>query len=170
MQAFRSVLDDCNLIDLGFEGQKYTWCNRRYEYGVVSERLDRFVATPSWKACFPLSRVVHGVAASSDHLPIIFVPSTADNEYRHKLFRFEAMWVEDDECGEVISRCWQGTHENRPIGSIIDRLSICSKGLEAWNKQKFGHVKQQIKRARESLQRLQLAEPSSITREEMMKA
>ncbi|XP_042972796.1 uncharacterized protein LOC122304603 [Carya illinoinensis] len=141
MQAFRSVLDDCNLIDLGFKGQKYTWCNRRYEDGVVSERLDRFVATPNWKACFPLSRVVHGVAASSDHLPIILVPSSADNEYRHKLFRLEAMWVEDDECGDVISRCWQGTHENRPIGSIIDRLSICSKGLEAWNRQKFGHVK-----------------------------
>ncbi|XP_042988698.1 uncharacterized protein LOC122316231 [Carya illinoinensis] len=113
---------------------------------------------------------MHGVAASSDHLPIILVPSTTYNEYRNKLFRFEAMWVEDDECGDVISRCWQGTNENRPIGSIIDRLSICSRGLEAWNKQKFGHVKQQIKRAQESLQSLQLAEPSSISREEMMKA
>ncbi|XP_042974662.1 uncharacterized protein LOC122306298 [Carya illinoinensis] len=77
--------------------------------------------------------------AYSDHLPIILIPSSSHNRYRQKLFRFEAMWVEDDECGDVISRCWNGATDNRPMDSFIDRLRICSRGLETWNKMKFGH-------------------------------
>ncbi|XP_042952265.1 uncharacterized protein LOC122289326 [Carya illinoinensis] len=170
MQAFRNVLDECNLVDLGYEGPRYTWCNRRYEHGVVSERLDSYVANHSWRTCFPSSRVVHGFTAYSDHLPIILIPSSSHNRYQQKLFRFEAMWVEDDECGDVISRCWNGATDNRPMDSFIDRLRICSRGLEAWNKMKFGHVEKQIIKARESLQRLQHADPSSISREELMQA
>ena len=29
MQAFRNVLDDCGLVDLGFHGFPFTWCNNR---------------------------------------------------------------------------------------------------------------------------------------------
>ena len=36
MQAFRDVLDDCGLIDLGFTGEPFTW-----KRGRIRERLDR---------------------------------------------------------------------------------------------------------------------------------
>ena len=44
MNAFREVLDDYHLFDLGFRGLKYTWSSRRQNQQVISERLDRFVA------------------------------------------------------------------------------------------------------------------------------
>jgi hypothetical protein len=30
MQAFRDVIDECKLRDIGFLGPKFTWCNRRH--------------------------------------------------------------------------------------------------------------------------------------------
>ena len=30
MQAFRNALDACDLLDLGFSGPSFTWCNERF--------------------------------------------------------------------------------------------------------------------------------------------
>ena len=47
MQLFREVIDECGLLDLGFEGPKYTW-SRNFENGSsIWERLDRCLATSS---------------------------------------------------------------------------------------------------------------------------
>jgi hypothetical protein len=35
MEAFQHALDDCNLLDLGFIGPKYTWCNGRMATGIT---------------------------------------------------------------------------------------------------------------------------------------
>lgn len=41
MQAFRDVLDCCALQDLHFEGDRFTWANRRSNDQIIFERLDR---------------------------------------------------------------------------------------------------------------------------------
>jgi hypothetical protein len=46
MDAFREVLYDCNLTDLGFSGVPYTYDNKRIGRANVRVRLDRAVACP----------------------------------------------------------------------------------------------------------------------------
>ncbi|KAA3471337.1 reverse transcriptase [Gossypium australe] len=46
MAAFREALEDCELIDLGFSGQWYTWERGRFVSNNIRERLDRGVANP----------------------------------------------------------------------------------------------------------------------------
>ena len=41
MQAFHDVLSECNINDMGFVGDRFTW--RR---GQIRERLDRALANP----------------------------------------------------------------------------------------------------------------------------
>ncbi|KAH1032788.1 hypothetical protein J1N35_044962 [Gossypium stocksii] len=48
MNAFREVLKDCNLNDLGFSGQWYTWERGRLAGNNIMERLDRGVANQEW--------------------------------------------------------------------------------------------------------------------------
>lgn len=43
MKAFREVLDELGLKDLGFMGKKFTWKGQRHG-GFVLEHLDRVVA------------------------------------------------------------------------------------------------------------------------------
>ena len=47
MKAFREVLDECGLMDLGFSSEKYTWKGKR-PGGLVLERLDQAVANNNW--------------------------------------------------------------------------------------------------------------------------
>lgn len=47
MQGFQVVMDLCNLIDLGFVGPKFTWCNNREGEAGITERLDRYLANPT---------------------------------------------------------------------------------------------------------------------------
>ncbi|XP_040988956.1 uncharacterized protein LOC121236574 [Juglans microcarpa x Juglans regia] len=138
MNAFRKVLNDCHLFDLGFQGLKYTWSSTRQNQQVISERLDRFVANMKWMECFPQSRVYHCSAAYSDHLPISLSLSDGLARRRSKLFRFEAMWIEEDECEEVISRHWQEAAGGNNLMAISKKIKACSRGLEVWNEKKFG--------------------------------
>ena len=56
MAEFREALNDCLLLDLGYQGYEFTWTNNRDPPKCVDERLDRGVATSQWMDLFPQSR------------------------------------------------------------------------------------------------------------------
>ena len=53
MQMFRDVLDECELMDLGFKGFPFTWSKHFRDGFSVWERLDRAVASHDWFVDFP---------------------------------------------------------------------------------------------------------------------
>ena len=55
------------LNDLGFVGQRYTWCNGRYGEHRTKLRLDRIVASMSWIKRFPKASVHHFAMSISNH-------------------------------------------------------------------------------------------------------
>jgi hypothetical protein len=66
MQEFRNCLSDCELHDMGYSGDKFTW--RRAD---VRERLDRAVCNSEWKGLFPLASVSNEPHYRSDHRPVM---------------------------------------------------------------------------------------------------
>ena len=46
MSTFKNCLDACNLLDLGFNGLRFTWTNK-WPTGLVMERLDRVLCNLS---------------------------------------------------------------------------------------------------------------------------
>ncbi|KAH1083923.1 hypothetical protein J1N35_023684 [Gossypium stocksii] len=45
MHAFRSILENCNLHDLGFVGRWFTWERGKFSDTNIREHLDRGMAT-----------------------------------------------------------------------------------------------------------------------------
>ena len=49
MQDFQTTLLLCGLVDLGFQGYRYTWRNGRRGDNFVEQRLDRVYASEEWQ-------------------------------------------------------------------------------------------------------------------------
>ena len=54
---FKDCLDNCNFLDLGFSGPKFTWTNKRPISSLILERLDGCFANPSWRMLYPEATV-----------------------------------------------------------------------------------------------------------------
>lgn len=67
MESFRNALDNCELRDLGFIGQRFTWCNGRIGDQRTLVRLDCMVANNRWIELFQQDKVYHMSMSSSDH-------------------------------------------------------------------------------------------------------
>ncbi|KAF4378077.1 hypothetical protein F8388_020713 [Cannabis sativa] len=53
MNEFQQALDKCSLVDLGFEGQCFTWLNKRHGGAHVQERLDHYFCNQGRHDLFP---------------------------------------------------------------------------------------------------------------------
>jgi len=71
LDRFQEALEDCELFNLGYKGEDFTWWNGRDGAQSAEERLDRFCATTELPTLFPEAIVYHVDEDLSDHLPIL---------------------------------------------------------------------------------------------------
>ncbi|KAK4707378.1 hypothetical protein R3W88_033067 [Solanum pinnatisectum] len=56
---FISVIEACGLINLGYTGLPYTWCNQRNAHARVWKRLDRSMVNDKWLETMPQTAIEH---------------------------------------------------------------------------------------------------------------
>lgn len=66
-RPFREMVNGCALIDIGFEGLRFTWSNMRRGSALVEESIDRYFCNQLWLNRFPKARVSHLPRILSDH-------------------------------------------------------------------------------------------------------
>lgn len=122
-------MNECELQDLGFSGDIFTWRNNSHHAGgYIRERLDRAVANEEWQQRFPHVQVHNGDPWHSDHRPLII---SLDNDGPKNLggqpggFKFEAAWLEEESWKEVIKDAWEGaaTHGNVPLADLLKTVA-----------------------------------------------
>ncbi|KAL9685093.1 hypothetical protein QQ045_022540 [Rhodiola kirilowii] len=141
MTNFRCCLDDCDQLDLGFKGGRFTYSNRRKDTEEVKDRLDRAIANEAWRHLFPNAMIEHGFANCSDHVPVVISVKVTSSASRHQLKRFESMWLRYKCFKEVVRKSWEGQEES------MVRLS-------QWNDSGFSNIKNKVKTLKEKIQEL----------------
>lgn len=103
MRGIQDIVIKLGLRDMGYQGYKFTW-KKRYRYDFIKVRLDRALASDSWRDLFSHSIVHHLAPSRSDHVPIIVKARVAPKVHymRHRRFRFEEMWTTYEECENTI--------------------------------------------------------------------
>ncbi|KAJ6725466.1 hypothetical protein OIU79_003776 [Salix purpurea] len=110
--AFVDWIDRNHLIDLGFSGSKFTWCNKRNAEGIIWKQIDRGLSNSAWRLLFPEAHLSHLTRINSDHCPIMIRLDSNHSINRGCIpFRFQAMWLSHPDFATVIRDSWNFVHE-----------------------------------------------------------
>ncbi|XP_021765748.1 uncharacterized protein LOC110730268 isoform X1 [Chenopodium quinoa] len=105
-QDLNMLADAACLVDLGFNGNPYTWHNAREGAAIIRERLDRAMANPSWLNNFPNTQVSNPmIASSSKSSPRVWSPP----QRGYYKLNTDASWISLGAAGAGgLIRCQQG--------------------------------------------------------------
>jgi exonuclease III len=152
--SFRNTISLCDLQDLGYKGNTFTWTNRQQGDHLIEARLDRFLATTSWKTMFPNHNNSHLLRYQSDHCPILLEFSNlmpcrniSQQQFSRK---FEQIWTTDKNHISIVQQAWKNKQ-----GTINDKLQYTLNELHKWGENTFGIIPKRIKETQLELARLQ---------------
>jgi hypothetical protein len=147
--GFRNAVSDCDLTDIHLEGYPFTWVKSRGSTNIIEERLDRAMATSSWLMMFPEVKLRNLNASHSDHSPILLQNSSVSSHEYHHTFRFENMWLKEEDVDEVVEEGW-----GREGVEITHRISRCADKLKRWGRRKRTKFKQEVEECSMAMEQL----------------
>ncbi|KAJ1295804.1 hypothetical protein BS78_01G250800 [Paspalum vaginatum] len=120
MEKFLQALEDCELHDLGFVGDAFTWRNHHFSASnYIKERLDRAVA--------------NGGAADRSYQP------------GDVMRKFEARWLEEEDCCTRVEEAWKllgdlWTWDREVLGELERRIRNAKRELERCRRRSISQV------------------------------
>ena len=80
---------------------------------------------------------------------------------RGRPFRFEAVWLTNDRCDDVIKNAWAGNTLDNPMDRLVGKVDVCRSSLQTWSKLSFGNIRSLLNQKKKLLAQ---AEALSIAR------
>ncbi|XP_071924702.1 uncharacterized protein [Coffea arabica] len=120
---FKQFIADNELIDIGFDGNPWTWCNNWENEGEIKQRLDRMLCTHTWFQIFDKTRCKHVDNYSSDH-SMIMVDTEPKQAKRRKKFIFDKKWIQQEGITQVIEEAWKLEVEDQECTKSLERFLI----------------------------------------------
>ncbi|KAK4731480.1 hypothetical protein R3W88_024468 [Solanum pinnatisectum] len=114
---FISMIEACGLIDLGYTGLPYTWCNQRNAQARVWKRLDRSMVNDKWLETMPQTTIEHLSSVGSDHKSSS-IEMVRKNEDHIKYFKFLHCWVDNESFIETVQNCWKREVTGNPMWKL----------------------------------------------------
>lgn len=120
---------------------------------IIREKLDRILVNWSWRYAHPNAFATALPIVSSDHSPLVLY--LKPKEKSGVSFKFEAFWVEHEECFGVVENGWKGIQEREePWGNIKSKLKACQRDLQVSHKRTFRKADDEIHRLKNQMQLL----------------
>ena len=153
MRDFESVIQHCKLLDMGYQGPKFTWCNRRGE-GTVCKKLDRILVNETWLNQRTQAYGIFEAGGCSDHLRGRF-HLWAEAVGKRRPFKFSNVIEETTEFLDTVSDYWKDTTPLLQSTTALFRFSKYLKGLKPLirrlRKDKLGALTKRVKEAYQDL-------------------
>jgi hypothetical protein len=152
--SFRNTISHCDLHDLGYKGNRFTWTNRQEGEQLIQSRLDRFFATSGWISLFPTFTNTHLPRYQSDHCPIsLEFTNKTNNQVHNQQYhgkKFEQIWLTNENHFNIVKDAWHSRHSD-----IGNKLQFTLNTLHNWGKKTFGILPKRIKETQNDLTTLQ---------------
>jgi exonuclease III len=153
MHRFRNAINNCNLQDLGYNGEIFTWNNRQEDHHHIRARLDRFLAYEGWCTAFPVHKNDHLMRYGSDHCPMLLVydanPACRKIQRQSRGKKYEILWTRHENHVKIVKETWQQTYGNLP-----KKLALTLDNLHSRGHIQFGSIPKEIKKVQNELSQL----------------
>ncbi|OVA14191.1 Endonuclease/exonuclease/phosphatase [Macleaya cordata] len=144
MVDFNDFMDGNGLVDSGYVGSKFTWCNNQQGSRRIWVRLDRVLTNYFWIHTFPPIVVNHLTRVCSDHSPLL-VMTHKRSKRGPSPFRFQRMWVTHDTYDDFLRVNWKIEVEGSPMHVLVTKLKILRMQLKTWNVQTLGNIHKNLR-------------------------
>ncbi|WMV50120.1 hypothetical protein MTR67_043505 [Solanum verrucosum] len=154
---FISIIEANGLVDIGYSGQHYTWCNQREEDVRVWKRLDRAMVNDKWLELMPQTTITHLPSVGFDHCPLL-MELEVRLEHKIKYFKFLHCWTENENFFDTLKGCWQKKISGNPMWRLHQKMKFLASTLSTWSKKEYGNIfsnvvnfEEQVKAAEEDV-------------------
>ncbi|KAG5604805.1 hypothetical protein H5410_026297 [Solanum commersonii] len=138
---FIGVIEACGLMDLGFNGPKFTWSNQRGINFRIWKRLDRAMVNDSWLQNMPHTCITYLPSVGSDHCPLL-MEMVRGHEIASSI-SIPCCWVEQPSFEEAVSLSLlleTGPWKGNPMWIFHQKMKRLASTLSAWSKMQFGDI------------------------------
>ncbi|XP_008779502.2 uncharacterized protein LOC103699235 [Phoenix dactylifera] len=155
-REFRDFVSRTGLVDLGYSGPQFTWCNNQLGSARVWERLDRAFASPDWFLLFPTCRVTHLPRIASDHCPLLISTSLGPRHYSP--FRFDKVWLSYPQSWDIVRDAWRLPVRGDAMHRVSRKLELAKRRLRRWNREVVGDIFRRVEGVETAISELQSKE------------
>ncbi|XP_042045031.1 uncharacterized protein LOC121791041 [Salvia splendens] len=131
MVDFAEAIEDCGLLDPGYDGSDFTWAKNG-----LMERLDRVLINEVASQRFEAIRVTNLPRIASDHGPLLVRCKMPNTPGGGKAFRFQNMWVRHEGFNELVREDWGTPTEAAGLLNLKLKLARIKRTLKRWNREK----------------------------------
>lgn len=134
----KELIFEFRAIDLGYLGNSFTWARGSWGCSAIKRRLDRGIASISWRLAFPKAAVSHLGAIKSNHASIL-LNINPENNFAHRPFWFEMAWIRDNGCNSIVEKAWESVSSGIAFTKLYKKQDATREALRKWNKEVFGN-------------------------------
>ncbi|KAK7829046.1 hypothetical protein CFP56_029639 [Quercus suber] len=89
-----------------------------------------------WFLHIPTSRIHHLECFHSDHRLILLISDAEQKRFYKKgrPFRFEAMWIKENSCEDVIKNSWVDVDDTNLVSVLLKKLTSHQDNFRTWNR------------------------------------
>lgn len=146
---------NCNILDIPFSGQVYTWRKKVAGENNIWERLDRVMASPTFIEQFPTANIKNHLFTSSDHCQVQLSFTSNTREVKATPFRFEKQWTFRKDFLVLVAKIWNKRLVGSNMYCFTQKCKLLKNKAKEWSKNKFGKVTDQIRKTDAQLNNIQ---------------
>lgn len=139
IHEFQNCIARNGLIDAGYQGENFTWCNNRRGRARIWERPDRALINLQFQEKCEALTVQHLTRVTSDHSPLL-IKIDSDAPRISSGIIFQRMWTEHSDFLRTVQDSWSQPVHGSPMLIFHRKLSRLRRRLKNWNWEVFGNV------------------------------
>ncbi|XP_062119269.1 uncharacterized protein LOC133833020 [Humulus lupulus] len=136
---FIECVANCQLEDVKYSGNLYTWCNKQHGEDRIYSKIDRVLANQIWLSLFPDAEAVFFEEGLFDHTPAVLTVYS-NVPCGRKPFKYFKMWSTHPKYFEKVKLLWQQQVTGTKMYRVITKLKALKAVFKEINAQGYSDI------------------------------